>query len=422
MRVLALVIFLAASQFAAPNESTMLMLRMWIDAVDQHRAGEADPAVDAISAWTYDDLEAMRPYVEFLVQAPLQGNAQRSMRRQRLTGSDRAAIDELRRIRLLPRGDFTTFRKRAAILHTDTAMASGVPRVVDAPKAFNGRYGRQTQTRRVDVKSLDGRVESFELANPHWDYARDMLDSLPRQPAREPIVGQWSRTVGAYFASHRNYSDAIIHFAWARSAAPDDPLVLYGDACLQETLGAPRIQDFVRVTTLANGLKIMGVDSPQTHLRRAESLLRKSLAASPHFAEANLRLGRVLTQLQKHEEALIYLRTAIAESRDPALSYYAHLFSGDAEAALARSSDARLSYERAVAIFPHAQAAQIGLAAVFSAAGDREAALAAMMPTLTKQPDSRVGDDPWWDYYFGDVADLERLLDELRAPFMGGRQ
>src|SRR6185295_5345732 len=126
-----------------------------------------------------------------------------------------------------------------------------------------------------------------------------------------------------------------------------------------------------------NGLKITGIESPQTHLRRAEALLRKSLNASPRFAEANLRLGRVLTQLERHEEALPYLRTALAESHDRALSYYAHLFSGDAESALAHEADARRSYQRALAIFPDAQAAQIGLAAVFSAAGNREAALAA---------------------------------------------
>ena len=421
MRVLALVVALATSSAAPPEQAAILMLRAWIDAVDQHRAGETDASVEALKAWTYNDLESMRPYVEFLVQAPVERDKQRTARRSRLTKAERAAIDELRRSGLPSRYDLTTLRKRAAILHTDTAMAGGVPLVVDAPRPFPARNLTPNQTRRVDVMSLDGRVENFQLANPHWDYARDMLDSLPPQPARDPIVAQWARTIGAYFASERKYADAIGHFVWARSAAPDDALVLYGEACLQETLGAPRIQDFVRVTTLTNGLKIMGIDSPQTHLRRAESLLRGSLAASPQFAEANLRLGRVLTQLQRHDDALPYLRTAIAESKDRALSYYAHLFSGDAEFALARPADAQLSYERALAIFPDAQAAQIGLAAVISAAGNREAALTAMLPTLTKQPDGRAGDDPWWDYYFGDAANLETLLDDLRAPFMSGR-
>jgi tetratricopeptide (TPR) repeat protein len=423
MRVLALAIALAASSAAARAQAPILMLRIWIDAVDRHTAGEADSSVDVLNAWTYNDLESMRPFVEYFVEAPIDGNPQRRTRRSRLTRTDRAEIDGLRLESLSSRGvDFHTFRKRAAILHTDTAMVGAMPRVVDPPHAFTGPLGARNPQRRVDVMSSDGRLERFELANPHWDYARDMLDSLPRLPARDPIVAQWSRTIGAYYASERKYADALGHFGWARSAAPGDPLVLYGEACLQETLGAPRIQDYVRVTTLPNGLRIIGVASPQTHLGRAETLLRKSLASSPRFAEANLRLGRVMMQLQKHEEALPYLQTAIAESRDRSLSYYAHLFSGDAESSLARGADARQSYERALAIFPDAQAAQIGLAAVISTGGNREAALAAMMPTLTKAPDSRAGDDPWWDYYDGDAANLERLLDELRAPFMGKRQ
>lgn len=421
MRVLALAAALAASPLAAQDQGAILMLKVWIGAVDQHRAGETDASVDILNAWTYNDLEAMRPAIEFLVMAPLESNAQRATRRKRLTGTQRAAIDEVRR-GLVSRGDFSTFRKRAAILHTDTAMAGVTARLVNPPRAFPGHNPSANQGRRVDVLSLDGRVEGFELSNPHWEYARDMLDSLPRQPARDPIVAEWSRTIGAYFASERKYADAMTHFAWARSAAPDNPLVLYGEACLQETLGAPHIQNYIRVTTLPNGLKFIGMAPPQTHLRRAETLLRKSLASSPRFAEANLRLGRVLTQLQQPEEALLYLRTAVAESRDRALSYYAHLFSGDAESSKGREADARLSYERALAIFPDAQAAQIGLAAVISAGDNRDAALAAMMPTLTKAPDLRAGDDPWWDYYFGDAANLEILLDGLRAPFTSARQ
>src|SRR5262245_5663779 len=97
MRVLALVIALAALPVAAADQAAILMLRVWIDAVDHHSAGEADAAVDALNAWTYNDLAAMRPYVEFLVLAPAERDAQRTTRRERLTKIDRVAIDELRR-------------------------------------------------------------------------------------------------------------------------------------------------------------------------------------------------------------------------------------------------------------------------------------------------------------------------------------
>ena len=50
------------------------------------------------------------------------------------------------------------------------------------------------------------------------------------------------------------------HFERARRVVPDDPDVLFGEACYQETLGAPRMQNLNRVTTLPNGLVILGVD------------------------------------------------------------------------------------------------------------------------------------------------------------------
>ncbi len=163
---------------------------------------------------------------------------------------------------------------------------------------------------------------------------------------------------------------------WSISIAPagscrSDPGVLYGEACLQETLGAPRIQNYVRVTTLPNGLFIQGVSSPQTHYRRAESLLRKALAADPELVEASLRLGRVLTQLQRHDEALPHLRKAIASATDPASPTYAHLFMGDATQALGQLDEARRQYENAIAIFPDSQAARLALGFVLRSLGDR---------------------------------------------------
>ena len=83
-----------------------------------------------------------------------------------------------------------------------------------------------------------------------------------------------------------------------------------------------------------------------------------------------------------------------------------------------RAADSRASYERALALYPDAQAARLGLAAALRAAGDRAAALDAVMTDAHQAARHRATrDDPWWDYYDGDAANVERLLDELRAPF-----
>jgi tetratricopeptide (TPR) repeat protein len=410
---LLLALILVRPHVATADELTLLRLRKWIDAVDTHAAGQADDAMSVVTAWTYEDLEHMRPYVEALVLAPLEGNRERARRRRRL-GSDAARILALTRS-LQGRGDFDAFRKRAALLHTDAALLGSMPIVTFAPSP-RARSGARQDERRLDVKSFDGKVTHFELQNLHWEFAMDVLESLPAKPTRDPFVGQWYRAIGAYFARERQFADALRHFEQARSVVPGDPGVLYGEACLQETLGAPRIQDYVRVTTLPNGLLILGVSSPATHFRRAETLLRKALGADPQFLAAELRLGRVLSQLDRHDEALTHLRTVGERSDDPATTYYAYLFAGDAAHALGRLDDARRSYENAIAVFPDAQAARLALGSVLRSHGDRAAALEAI-DTMLRTPSRGPDDDPWWEYYDGDGALVDVLLEDVRKPF-----
>ena len=408
----AIVALLLTSADAGADERTILRLRGWIDAVDAHAAGQTDPALAVVTAWTYDDLELMRPYVETLVIAPPDRNRDR-VNRQRRIRREVSAILELTRS-LQSRGDFDVFRKRAAMLHTDAAMLGSQAALVTPPLLPS--RSRPQDEQRVIVKSFDGQIQHYERQNLHWQLAMDVLDSLPAKPARDPIIGDWYRTIGAYFARERRFADAMVHFDRARRLVPDHPGVLYGEACLQETLGAPRIQNYVRVATLPNGMFIEGISSPPTHYRRTESLLRKALVADPALVEASLRLGRVLTQLQRPEEALPHLRQAIASATDPAITYYAHLFMGDATAALGQLDEARRQYENAIAIFKDSQAAPLALGFVLRSLGDRAAARAAIDPALapaTRGPD----DDPWWEYHDGDAGQVERLLAELRAPF-----
>jgi tetratricopeptide (TPR) repeat protein len=419
---LAAVFLAAVLSSASGDERAMRMLEDWVRAVDRHTGGEKDEALARIGAWTYDDLESLHGHVEALIDLPITRNtprgSPRAARRSSISRYDLAAIRVLTRDLQL-RGDFDQFRKRAAMLHTDAALLMSSP-VVVAPPVPNQRprWSRGAAAPAVDIKSLDGRVENFEAANPHWQYAMDALESLPARPQRDPMVAQWYRTIGAYFAYEHNFADAMRHFDRARTIVPDDPGVLYGEACLQETLGAPPNQNFVRVANLPNGLVVMGVSEPPVHFRRAESLLKRALSAQPTFVDARLRLGRVLAAQQQFEAALPHFQQVATESSDPALTYYAHLFAGDAALALGKAEDSKTSYARALELHPRAQAARLGLGAALRTMGDRAAALDAVMETLTVESGTRDEfDDPWWAYYDGDAANVERLLDELRAPF-----
>jgi tetratricopeptide (TPR) repeat protein len=403
---------------ASTDERAIGMLRDWIAAVDQHRAGEPDVPLSRVADWTYNDLEMMRPYIEALLEAPVRTDRDRARRSTLLSRNDVTGIREINKDLKL-RGQFDLFRRRAAMLHTDAALLGPPPEVVapePASYAQRPRWAREQPQRRVNVLNFDGRFEGLEYSNLHWELAMDALDALPASP-RDPFVGQWYAAIGMYFVQRRQHADALPHFDRARRVVPEDPRVLYAEARLHEVLGSPRVQNFVRLTMLGNGMTIRGVGSARDELRRTETLLQRALAGDSTLSAARLRLGRVLMQQQRWEDGLALVRQALSEIQDPAGRYYGNLFAGDAELALARHEDARRSYEGALALFPESQAARLGLAAAIGAAGERGDAVAAVLPTLTKRPNGRADDDPWWVYYDTNLEEADAGLERLREPF-----
>ena len=224
--------------------TTSARCRCWTTgslAVDQHAAGESRRgARDASTAWTYDDLEMMRAYVEALAEAAGRAIATAPCVAGTSVGSDlggdqgtdqgpRAA----RRLRCLhasaPRSFIPMPRSSASL-----------PIVVDATdrRSCRRRSGARRTERSVIVKSFDGRVESFELRNLHWDFAMDLLDALPAAPRRDPIVAQWYRAIGAYFAQRAPFRRRVQAFRRApgRSCRMIRS-VLFGEACLKRRSG-----------------------------------------------------------------------------------------------------------------------------------------------------------------------------------------
>jgi tetratricopeptide (TPR) repeat protein len=421
MRAIALALSLVALEAAQPPNRTAVMLRDWITAVDQHRTGESDAALSVICNWTDDDLGIMRASLESFVGAPKNSDARRR-RLSNLTQAESRTIREEARSRMGNDGD--GFRRRAVMLHTDAALVCAPPVIAKPPEAKSPdapRWARQRSERRIDVLSQDAQFQNIEFNNLHWEVAMDMLDALPSSPP-DPLVARWYAAVGAHFLWQRRYADALVHFDRARALVPGDPDVLYMEARVHETLSGPRMQNFVRVTTLGNGNYIAGIDSRQAELRRAESLLQRALVARPGFTGARLRLGRVLMQQRRWEEGRRLVQQAASESKDEFEQYFAHLFAGDGELALGKVDDARRSYERALALFPEAQAPRLGLADAIRAHGEPAEAIDAIMPTLTKDPDGRADDDPFWEYYEGRAEDVEAVIEAMRAPFTVVRQ
>ena len=390
-------------------------LRQWADAVVQHHAGESDRALAAID-WSYNDLELMQPFFEAFAGTPARNDdARAAIRRARLSRRERAMVRAESQVRLGTRAD--EFRRRAAILHTDAALFLDSPAVTATPvnqQPLPSWAGARTY-RRVDVISKDAEYQSTEYSNLHWELAMDMLDAV--KAPRDPFVAQWFATIGAYLVDQRRYSDGLAHFERARRVVPNDPRVLFAEARLHEALAAPLMQNFVRVTAVARGVPTSGIDDQRTELRRGEGLLRRALVLDSALLEARLRLARVLIEQQKHGEGLSLAEQVAAKATDQTMQYYALLFAGDALFSLGRTADAGTSYQRAIDLFPNAQAARLGMASALRALGDTAQALDVLMPTITRQPSAREGDDPWWEYHDGDAAHMEALLEDLRAPF-----
>ena len=163
------------------------------------------------------------------------------------------------------------------------------------------------------------------------------------------------------------------HLARALQLFPADADLLFFNGCHHETLATPELQRMSR--TLPRELNGT-IGSERSELRQAETFFRRALATTPNFAEARIRLGRVLGLQGRHAEAVDQLRAA--PPTDPLLAYYAAMFLGAEVEALGRSAEARGWYERAAALYPSAQSPFWRSASSRSAEADRPAATRAL--------------------------------------------
>jgi tetratricopeptide (TPR) repeat protein len=398
------------------DQRALELLDDWVKAVGAHEPGRLDAAVLGIAGWDRDSLLRVRPYVRHYVDVLGATWRLRRMPRASLWEVDAAVVAAS--AVATSQEHANDFIKRAALLHTDVVLlAQLVPGVVPPPKPRSGqsRLEREEEQPLVIARGPDGRFSNFELGNLNWDYARDLLDAVTPAPANDATVALWYRAITAGFAAAYSFGEAYPHIQRARWLLPDDPGVLFGDAAIQETLASPRIQDFIRVTTLPNGQNFIFVSSEREHLERAESMLRRALLRDPAFAEARVRLGRVLSQRGQHEAALAELN-AVPPQADTVLTYFLHIVRGDAHRALGRLDAAERSYRQALELFPKAQSARLALGHLARMRSDREGALDLLQPSLTAATPR--DDDPWWEYHRGDGRNIDSLFRQLRAPFV----
>ena len=145
----------------------------------------------------------------------------------------------------------------------------------------------------------------------------------------------------------------------------------------------------------------------------AIATLRKVLEEAPQLVEARVRLGRVLWQLDRRDEAVRELRQAMdeAQGREPTMVYLAGLFLGQVYEEQKQIDEAERAYSSGLAARPTGQVIPILLGRLLVATG-REAEGWATVSKAIAMPAISV--DPW-TVYFTDRKGGPELRARLKA-------
>jgi tetratricopeptide (TPR) repeat protein len=259
----------------------------------------------------------------------------------------------------------------------------------------------------------DGRGQGTRHQTVHWRIGRLVLDAIAPGPTDAASALLWYRATAAYLLREGHFGEADAHLERAAQVFPSSPDVCLDNAYLREKFASPEIQAAVQ------DFKMQGVTlnvlSVRTELARAERFFRQTLALDPARLEARIRLGRVLGDLGRHQEAAAELREALAAHPDGASRYFAELFLGREQETTGDRDNARAHFQAAAELFPDAQSPYLALSQLARQSGDRAAALRALRRMTALPADELARLDPWWAYYTYHADDVGELIDAVRA-------
>jgi len=411
-------------------------VRQWIEAVDQHKLGEVDDPLMRVASW--DRVTLYRVWIDttsivglvrdpevLVFSAPIENEPFSGVFRQqsrvvyRTIPYSRAEVRELQKIakEVAGHGGDDRLLKRGATLHADIRMIgeAALPAVDPA---------RQPRSGSVMLFLSDGQQIGVENAGVHWEMGRRLLDrvkpktsqKLGPDPGADETVRLWYLAASVYMQS-TTQMDAW-HVARSVQLFPNDPETLFFAGTAREWFSGPQLQNTLQSTTLSRDLfNLIGSESEE--LRRAERLFHDALERDPMRTEARIRLGRILGRRGRHQDAIVELRRAAMEAKEPLLLYYANMFLGSEADALGLSDEARRAYEQASELFPDAQSPRLAISTLAVRAGDRAEAIATITPVLTGNG-GLFNDDPWWNYYTSQARGLEGVVTALYVSVQRG--
>jgi len=179
---------------------------------------------------------------------------------------------------------------------------------------------------------------------------------------------------------------------------PSDAALLFASGILHERFASASLQA-AAASVVAADRGATTVSPARAELERAERFFRETLAVQPAHLEARVRHGRVLGVLGRHEQAGEALQLAIEAGAKGEWLYFTELFLGSQKQAAGNDLAARGHFERAAALYPHAQSPRLALSQLARRAGDRGGAQREVRVLAELPEGERRREDPWWNYF-----------------------
>jgi VWFA-related protein len=151
----------------------------------------------------------------------------------------------------------------------------------------------------------------------------------------------------------------------------------------------------------------VGAEAEAQILQRYEEAFKFSDTA----AEARMRAAWFLSRTGKLDQAVALLEPAPARDADPYVVYLTALVRGQVLRARGQLDEAASAYRAALATWPGAQSARVGLMTLQLSRGERQEAASLAEAAETAPTDQF---DPWWTYWLGDYRVYPSIVAKLR--------
>jgi tetratricopeptide (TPR) repeat protein len=266
----------------------------------------------------------------------------------------------------------------------------------------------------------DERSESLSarhLSAAEWIVNRSI--SLPIEFRR-----RWYLLVTWHLQSELRFEDLARHVDAMIKRFPADGDVLLAQGSLYEALAWSRESpiDLSLAEPVAGARGVPGESHPAILMslagrgrrkiqEEAAETFRRAIAASPSLDEARLRLGRMMNELDRPDDALALLKPLREGESTVSLKYLAWLFVGAAEQRRNDLDAAITAYRAAAAQYPACQTHVVALSDALRSKGERAAAIGVLLRAAVVGSQC---DDPWWSYHFGQAWRFDSALRELR--------